>query len=31
VDIFLKILLQQREDAMVSLDGKLDIELEYYK
>jgi len=31
VDIFLKILLQQREDAMVSLDGKLDMELKYYK
>jgi uncharacterized protein len=29
VDIFLKILLQQREDAMVSLDGKLEIELGY--
>ena len=27
VDIFLKILLQQREDVMVSLDGRLDIQL----
>ena len=28
VDIFLEILLQQTQDAMVSLDGKLDIQLE---
>jgi len=28
VDIFLKILLQQHKDVMVSLDGKLDIELD---
>jgi uncharacterized protein YdcH (DUF465 family) len=31
VDIFLKILLQQHEDAMVSLDGKLNIQFEYNK
>jgi hypothetical protein len=28
VDIFLEILLQQTQDAMVSLNGKLDIQLE---
>ncbi|MCK9454720.1 hypothetical protein [Sulfurimonas sp.] len=28
VDIFLEILLQQTQDAMVSLDGNLDIQLE---
>ena len=28
VDIFLEILLQQTQDAMVSIDGKLDIQLE---
>lgn len=31
VDIFLEILLQQTQDAMVSLDGKLDIQLESKK
>jgi hypothetical protein len=31
VDIFLKILLQQHDDKMVALDGRLDIGLEYGK
>lgn len=28
VDLFLKILLQQHDDAMVALDGKLELEFE---